>query len=75
MPAAAGEHQCIAAAVNFANCLAHQMIDGPSLAPNAAEASPEAMALVKLSAKEVPAVVEEINHALERVQGLLQMHS
>lgn len=72
-PAAATQYQRLKATVNFANCLAHQMIDGPAHAPAAAEASPEAMALVELAAKDIPSVIQEINQALERAQGLLRI--
>ena len=72
-PLAAAKHQRLAATVNFANCLVHQMMDGPEPAPAAADVSPEAMALVELRAQEIPAVVQEITEASKRVQGLLHM--
>lgn len=68
------EHSRLAAVVNFANCLAHQIIDGSAQAPDAAEASPQAMAMVELSDKDIPAFVQQIILALPRVEGLLQMH-
>ena len=68
------EHSRLAAVVNFANCLAHQIIDGSAQAPDAAEASPQAMAMVELNDKDIPAFVQQINLALPRVEGLLQMH-
>ena len=72
-PANATRYQRLKATVNFANCLAHQMIDGPAHAPAAADASPEAMALVELTPKDIPAVIASTNEALGRVQGLLQI--
>ena len=72
-PATAAQYQRLKATVNFANCLAHQMIDGPDHAPAAADASPEAMALVQLTAKDIPVVLWDTQLALQRVQGLLQM--
>ncbi|MDR3460632.1 MAG: HDOD domain-containing protein [Verrucomicrobiae bacterium] len=70
-PAATGQFHRLAAAVNFANCLAHQMIDGPANAPAAAVISPEAMDLVELDAEDIPSVIEEIQAGMERVQNLL----
>jgi len=72
-PAAAAQHQRLAAAVNFANCLAHQITDGPTVAPAAEDISPEAMDLAELTAKDIPSVLQQIQQAVERVQGLLQM--
>ncbi len=72
-PALAGEHKRLAATVNFANSLAHQLMADSVGASPAVEACPEAMALVELTPKEVPAVVQEVNRALERVSSLLQM--
>jgi putative nucleotidyltransferase with HDIG domain len=74
-PAVTAEHSRLAAVVNFANCLAHQIVDGSAEAPNAAEASPQAMALVELKDTEIPAFVQQINQALPRVEGLLHMHT
>ena len=61
--------------VNFADALAHQIIDGPAQASDAAEASPQAMTLVELKAGDIPALVLQINRDLPRVQGLLQIHT
>jgi putative nucleotidyltransferase with HDIG domain len=72
-PAAAGSSQRLAATVNFANCLAHEIIDGLAKAPSAAEVSPEAMDLVELTPKEIPTVVQQVHEAMQRAQGLLQM--
>lgn len=72
-PAATTPHQRLAATVNLANALAHEMVDGPADAPAAADASPEAMALVELTAKDIPSVVQQINRSMERVQRLLQV--
>jgi putative nucleotidyltransferase with HDIG domain len=72
-PAGTAEHARLAGVVNFANCLAHQIIDGPAQAPEAAEASPQAMALVELKVTDIPALVEQINLAMPRFAGLLQM--
>ena len=72
-PVAPAEFQRLAATINFANYLAHQIMDGPTHAPLAAEVSPEAMELVELTAKDIPAVIQEIHQGLEQVQGLLQM--
>ena len=72
-PAATTQHQRLVAVINFANSLAHQMNDGAN-APAAAEASPEAMALVQLTPGEIPDLLLQVNHDLDRVQWLLQMH-
>jgi putative nucleotidyltransferase with HDIG domain len=74
-PVAARDHMRLAAVVNFANSLAHQMIDAPTGAPEAAEANPEAMELVELTTKEIPPLVQQLNVELERVQALLRMHA
>jgi putative nucleotidyltransferase with HDIG domain len=73
-PAGTTEHSRLAAVVNFANALAHQIIDGSAQTPDAAEACPQSMALVELKAKDIPAFVQQINLALPRVEGLLHMH-
>ena len=72
-PVAAGQFQRLAAAIHFANGLAHQMIDGPTCAEVEADLSPEAMALVELTPAEIPAVIQQVRQALEKMQGLLQM--
>jgi putative nucleotidyltransferase with HDIG domain len=72
-PTSIKHHQRLAAVVNFANCLAHQLDDCSAGAPAAAEASPEAMALVELTAEDLPALVQLINQDMERVRRLLQM--
>jgi len=72
-PATVTRYQRLKATVNFANCLAHQMIEGPAHAPSAAEASPEAMALVEWIAKDIPLVLWDTELALRRVRGLLQL--
>jgi putative nucleotidyltransferase with HDIG domain len=74
-PATASEHLRLAAVVNFANSLAHQMADGPAGAPTAAEASSEAMELVELTDKDIPALVLQISLDLQRVHGLLHLHA
>jgi hypothetical protein len=74
-PVSAGAHMRLAAVVNFANSLAHQMVDGPADAPAAAEASPEAMKIVELTPEDIPALVQQVNLDLQRVQGLLHMHA
>jgi len=73
-PAAANQHQRFAATVHLANALAHQMVDGSANAPAAADASQQAMELVELKAKDLPALRQQIALAMERVQGLLQLH-
>jgi HD-like signal output (HDOD) protein len=72
-PATGKPHSRLAAVVNFANCLAHQLVEGPAQALPAADASPAAMALVELTAADIPAVMQQINEDLLRVQGLLQI--
>ena len=74
-PPIGGDHMRLAAVVNFANSLAHQMADGPAGAQAAAEASPQAMKLVELKANDIPAMIQSINLDLQRVQGLLHMHA
>jgi len=72
-PAQAGASQRLAAVVNFANCLAHEIVDGAGGAPAAAEISPEAMELLELTPKEIPSVILQVNEALGGVQDLMQM--
>jgi HD-like signal output (HDOD) protein len=72
-PAQAGASQRLAAVVNFANCLAHEIVDGAGGAPAAAETSPEAMELLELTPKEIPSVILQVNEALGGVQDLMQM--
>ena len=72
-PATVKHHQRLAATVHFANSLAHELVDGPAQAPVAAVANAEAMALIALKDKDIPTVVQQINQAMERHQGLLQM--
>ena len=72
-PTIAAKHKRLVASVNFANCLAHQLVDGPSGGPNAAEASPEAMVMVELKDDDIPALMQDIQKGLQQVQGLMQM--
>jgi putative nucleotidyltransferase with HDIG domain len=72
-PACGGLHSRLTAVVNFANCLAHEMVDGPGPALPAADASPAAMAMAELTAEDIPALVQQINEELRQVQGLLRM--
>jgi putative nucleotidyltransferase with HDIG domain len=74
-PTLTEKHLRLAAVVNFADALAHQIIDGSAHAADAAVASPQAMTLVELKAHDIPALVQQINQDLPRVQGLLQMHA
>lgn len=74
-PRTAGQHLRLAAVVNFANSLAHEMSDGPSGAPAAVEASPEAMKIIELTPQDIPALVQQISLDLKRVQGLLHMQA
>jgi putative nucleotidyltransferase with HDIG domain len=69
-PAAAGQFQHLAATVNFANFLAHKVIDGPAAEPG----SHEAMDLLGLTPDDMPALLQRIDKSLESVQGLLRMH-
>jgi putative nucleotidyltransferase with HDIG domain len=71
-PATATQYQRLKAAVNFANCLAHELLDSSLQVPAAAEASPEAMALVELTAKDIPELKQEIQEGLKRVEGIMQ---
>ena len=72
-PAKAVGHVRLAAVVNFANVLARQVVEGAASAPAAAEASPEAMALVGVAPKDIPDLVQQIHQELQRVQGLLHV--
>jgi putative nucleotidyltransferase with HDIG domain len=72
-PTAAVPHQLMAAAVNLGNLLAHQIIDVPKNTPAAPDGSPEAMALLALTAEDIPDLMQEIQKDLEGVQALLQM--
>ncbi len=74
-PATASNHMRLAAVINFADSLAHQMADGSTGAPDAAEASPEAMELVELTANDIPALVQQTSLDLQQIQGLLHMHA
>jgi putative nucleotidyltransferase with HDIG domain len=71
-PVAANEHQRLAATVNFANALAHQMINGSLEAPAAAAVNPEAMILLELTADDIPLVLEQIRPDSDKVEELLQ---
>lgn len=73
-PGAAAPFQRLAAAVQLANCLAHQM-DSPATAPEAVGNDPDAMASLELAATDVPTVIEQTQEALEQVQGLFQMQA
>jgi putative nucleotidyltransferase with HDIG domain len=73
LSATAPRHKRLVASVNFANCLAHQLVDGPGVALNATEANLEAMGMVELKNEDLPALMEEIQKGLERVQGLMKM--
>jgi putative nucleotidyltransferase with HDIG domain len=73
-PASARQYQRLAATVNLANALAHQMVDGYTNAPAAAEAKVATMALVELKPADIPALMEEIQQAMGGFQELLQMH-
>jgi len=72
-PAKGGQFQDLAAVVNFANSLAHQMIEGLFFAPEARDTSPEAMRLLKLAAKDIPSLVRQVNESLAEAQELLRM--
>jgi putative nucleotidyltransferase with HDIG domain len=72
-PATGTRYQRLKATVSFANCLAHEVIDGPAHAPSAADASSEAMALLELTPADIPSLKLQIDQGLQRVQGLLQM--
>jgi putative nucleotidyltransferase with HDIG domain len=72
-PVTATQDHRLKAVVNFANCLAHELIDGPSQAPAASDASPEAMVLLELTAEDMPALKEEIDKGMKRFQGMMQM--
>lgn len=70
-PANAPSHMRLVAVVNFANSLAHQIVDNSPDTPTAAAASLEAMELVGLAADDIPELVQQINFELKRVQRLL----
>ena len=74
-PADTTEHTRLAAVVNFANCLAHQLLDDPAQTPKAAQASPQAMALVELKETDIPALEREVIRTLPRVEKLLQIRA
>jgi len=74
-PLTAEAHARLAAVVNFANALAHQVVDGSAYAPEAADASPQAMNFLGLKATEIPALIQRINQELPKVEGLLHLNS
>jgi len=69
-PATDEKSNGLAATVNFANYLAHKMIDGSTMA----HACPQAMDLLELTPEDIPSLLQEVDKSLEGVQDLLQMH-
>jgi HD-like signal output (HDOD) protein len=63
----------LAATVHLANNLAHHMIDQVPPAPDLLSCSPDSMALLQLTADEVPTLIAQTQTGLQRVAGLLQM--
>ena len=63
----------LAAIVNVANSLAHQLIDQPDRAPELLACNPDAVILLGLSAEDLAPLVVEIQSSLQRVQNLLHM--
>jgi putative nucleotidyltransferase with HDIG domain len=72
-PRAAEAFERLAATIQLANNLAHHMIDQVPSAPDLLSCSPDAMALLQLTAEDVPTLIAKTQTGLQRVAGLLQM--
>jgi len=72
-PKAAEPFERLAATIQVANNLAHHMIDQVPQAPDLLSCSPDATALLQLTAEDVPTLIAKTQTGLQRVAGLLQM--
>ena len=72
-PSAAEPFERLAATIQLANNLAHHMIDQVPRAPDLLLCSPDATALLQLTAEDVPTLIAKTQTGLQRVAGLLQM--
>ena len=72
-PAAAAPFERLAATLQVADNLAHQVTGGETPAPDPASSNPEAMTLLELSAADLREAGEQVRERLRKVEELLQV--
>jgi putative nucleotidyltransferase with HDIG domain len=70
-PELAEPYQRLAAMINFANCLAQQIVEPKADLKEFLEQNSEVMAFLQLKPDHVPAIIAQIQNDMQRVEGLL----